>query len=112
MPQPMRDSGKRMSPMLGNKSFDQIPTLGNKMHPMTLRQYMDEHKIGLDDMASLLGMSVSGLRKNLNGERFPRLALLKRVEEVTKGSVTAKDFVAGADNPPPAEPDTKNEAAA
>jgi transcriptional regulator with XRE-family HTH domain len=63
------------------------------MLPMTLKQYMDEHKISLGDMASKLGVSVGGLRKNLSGERFPRRALLKTIEEVTGGAVTAKDFV-------------------
>lgn len=63
------------------------------MFPMTLKQYMDKHEISLSDMASKLGVSLGGLRKNLSGERFPRRALLKKIENVTGGAVTAKDFV-------------------
>ena len=59
---------------------------------MTLKDYMKEHNLKPDEFASLAGFSVGGVLKWMSGERFPRPGALKKIFEVTDGTVTPNDF--------------------
>lgn len=60
---------------------------------MTLSEYMAEHSTTADTLAVRLGgVSVSGLRKWLSGERQPDADVISRIEFVTGGLVTSVDM--------------------
>ena len=64
------------------------------MRPMKLATYMKEH--GLDDatMASLVGgCTEHAVRKWKYGERSPSVTTIVRIEEITAGKVTMRDFL-------------------
>jgi transcriptional regulator with XRE-family HTH domain len=62
---------------------------------MTLTTYMSLLKITDAEMASILGCSVSLIRKYRSGERFPRPKAMLLIAEKTNGRVTYEDFYAG-----------------
>ncbi|RCL01034.1 MAG: hypothetical protein JSC189_000920 [Candidatus Tokpelaia sp. JSC189] len=67
---------------------------------MKLTDYMTINNISTKDMATLIGgMSASGVKKWLYGERTPRPDQMRRIAEVTKGMVLPNDFVLLSNTP-------------
>jgi hypothetical protein len=61
---------------------------------MKLASYMKQHDLDDEAMAALIGSGgASQVKKWKYGERLPRLPDLIRIEEVTGGAVTARDFL-------------------
>jgi DNA-binding transcriptional regulator YdaS (Cro superfamily) len=55
-----------------------------------LIKWLDEHQTSQTEMAQRLGMHVSQFNKILRGSRRMPLTKAFRVEEITKGAITAK----------------------
>lgn len=61
---------------------------------MKIQAYMTANKISPKQMADLIGgVTESGVRKWVYGERFPRVDQLKRIAEITSGAVMPNDFI-------------------
>lgn len=60
---------------------------------MKLLDYLKSQDITDEKFARLCGISVGAVRKWKYGERVPRLPELVRIEELTDGTVTARDFL-------------------
>lgn len=61
---------------------------------MKLLEYLKVHDISDEQFAAQIGgCSVSAVRKWKYGDRVPRLPELVRIEELTGGAVTARDFL-------------------
>lgn len=62
---------------------------------MKLLDYLKANSISDEDFARRVGVSISvgAVRKWKYGERVPRLPELVRIEELTDGAVTARDFL-------------------
>lgn len=61
---------------------------------MKLNQYLTEKNITPEAFGALIGgVSESGVRKWIYGERVPRPEQMRRIAEVTNGSVEPNDFV-------------------
>ncbi len=77
---------------------------------MKLLDYMRDHSLSDEAMASLVGGITShGIRKLKYGERNASLGVATRIETVTKGKVTPADLVKA---PVPAGPRSEAGAAA
>jgi transcriptional regulator with XRE-family HTH domain len=60
---------------------------------MQLRAYLQHQGLSSEDFARRMGnASPQAVIKWARGERFPRPAALRRIEEVTEGEVRAADF--------------------
>lgn len=59
---------------------------------MTLREYLDKHRIKQKDMAARLEVSEPFLTRLLAGTRKPSLQTLAAIDRETKGKVTVRDF--------------------
>lgn len=53
----------------------------------------DPDNLDEDAFAAACGVSVSCVRKWRYGDRFPRPRQLKKIEAVSRGQITANDFV-------------------
>lgn len=61
---------------------------------MKLKQYLTDNNITPEAFGALVGgVSESGVRKWIYGDRIPRLEQMRRIAEVTNGSVEPNDFV-------------------
>jgi transcriptional regulator with XRE-family HTH domain len=61
---------------------------------MKIQAYMTANKISAEAMAELIGgVTESGVRKWVYGERIPRPDQLRRIAEITKGEVMPNDFI-------------------
>ena len=61
---------------------------------MNLGQYLAEEKIKPASFAATLGVPASTVARWVSRARVPRLEWLAKIEEATKGQVTASDFMA------------------
>lgn len=69
-------------------------TLKGTLGYMHLRDYLAEHDLSRDEFARRVGAgSALTVGKWIRGERFPRLAMIRRIEKATDGAVTANDFL-------------------
>ena len=59
---------------------------------MQLKQYLDEKAMTQVSFANLVGVSKFHLNKLIHKKKYPSFKLLKRIEEVTYGLVSFKDF--------------------
>lgn len=65
---------------------------------MRLHDYLKEKNLTPGEFATLIGgVSESGVRKWLRGERIPRGAAMRKILEVTRGVITAGDFFGATD---------------
>lgn len=61
---------------------------------MKLAQYLIEKNITPEQFASDMGgLSVSGIRKWLYGERVPRPDQMRKIADLTEGRVEPNDFI-------------------
>lgn len=61
---------------------------------MKLAQYLTEKNIAPEQFASDMGgLSVSGIRKWMYGERVPRPDQMRKIAELTGGLVEPNDFI-------------------
>lgn len=61
---------------------------------MKLAQYLTEQNISHEQFAADMGgLSVSGVRKWLYGERVPRPDQMRKIAELTGGRVEPNDFI-------------------
>ena len=61
---------------------------------MKLRDYLDREKIRPSAFAEQLAVPPSTVIRWINGERSPRAPFIVAIEQITKGEVTASDFLA------------------
>ncbi|WP_037076134.1 MULTISPECIES: helix-turn-helix domain-containing protein [Neorhizobium] len=61
---------------------------------MKLAQYLTEQNLSPEQFAAVMdGMSTSGVRKWMYGERVPRPDQMRKIAEFTGGLVQPNDFV-------------------
>lgn len=61
---------------------------------MKLAQYLTDKNISPEQFAlDMGGLSASGIRKWIYGERVPRPDQMRKIAELTKGSVKPNDFI-------------------
>lgn len=60
---------------------------------MTLADWLIEHGISQADFASRIESSQPTVSRYVTGLRMPRKDHLRKIREVTRGAVTADDFV-------------------
>jgi predicted transcriptional regulator len=58
-----------------------------------LDTYLDETQTSIRDLAKALGVSYETVRRYISGERKPDWEVLAKLNQVTRGCVTANDFV-------------------
>lgn len=63
---------------------------------MKLRPYLDEQNITPADFARMIKVEPASVHRYLTGERIPRMEILGRIIQVTRGAVQANDFFASA----------------
>jgi predicted transcriptional regulator len=68
---------------------------------MKLADYLDTNDLTHDRFAALIGTTQAAVSRYATGKRTPRGPILRRISEVTKGKVSANDFL-----PPRADPRT------
>lgn len=66
---------------------------------MILRRYLKERDIQIGDFAERIGVSRQTLYLYLEGQRFPRPSILRRIHEETGGEITANDLLAATSLP-------------
>ena len=62
---------------------------------MRLADYLTKKKISQSELARRLGIKQSTISKWVLGKRRPGWVVLARVEKLTRGRVTARDFMPG-----------------
>jgi predicted transcriptional regulator len=72
---------------------------------MQLKAYLDREGLSMDEFSKSLGVHRTTLYRIINGLSYPRKKVTLRILELTKGKVTAKDFLeqvprSGASEPP------------
>lgn len=60
-------------------------------HP--LKTWRDSRGLTQTALALLLGVRKNSVHRYERGERFPRPRILARIETVTAGAITARDFL-------------------
>lgn len=60
---------------------------------MKLAKYLKDHKLTHQEFASRIGSSQAAVSRYAAARRFPEAQVLARIQQVTKGQVTANDFV-------------------
>ncbi|NTE87236.1 helix-turn-helix domain-containing protein [Agrobacterium rubi] len=60
---------------------------------MKLAQYLTDKNVSLEQFASEVGSSVSGIRKWMYGERVPRPDQMRKIADLTGGLVEPNDFI-------------------
>lgn len=73
------------------------------MMAMTLSEYMKAKALSDAEVAASLGCSEGAVKKWRYGERTPRPDQLRRIHDLTEGTVTANDFLIIEPVPAPAE---------
>lgn len=66
---------------------------------MKLAQYLTDHSITPERFASEVGVSVSGMRKWMYGERIPRPDQMRKIAELTGALVEPNDFILASEVP-------------
>jgi transcriptional regulator with XRE-family HTH domain len=61
---------------------------------MTLQQFLSQNGLSQHTFAKMAGITQVTVSRYVNGLRLPRRAHMKRIYEVTGGSVTPNDFFA------------------
>jgi len=64
-------------------------------HPLKIYRVVNDQTLA--DFAALVGSSAASVCEWENYKKFPRTDTLMKIQEITKGKITANDFV-----PPPA----------
>jgi len=59
---------------------------------MKIKEFLKEKKINQSNFAKLVGISRFHANRLANSKTLPSCKLLKKIDEVTKGKVTLKDF--------------------
>ena len=59
---------------------------------MTLKNFMVKYSITARQLAGKLRVSMSAVRKWVQGTRIPRLQTIKRIHNLTNGEVTYDDW--------------------
>jgi len=59
---------------------------------MRLRQYLDEHQIGIPTFAEQIGVSIQAVHRYARGERIPTREVMSAIKLATGGKVTPNDF--------------------
>ena len=67
-------------------------------HPsrMKLAVYLHQNRIPPADFARECGVTQKAVEHWMSGNRHPRPAQMQKINELTKGSVTANDFMSAA----------------
>jgi transcriptional regulator with XRE-family HTH domain len=60
---------------------------------MKLAQYLTDHNISPERFAAEVGVSVSGMRKWMYGERVPRPDQMRKIADLTGALVEPNDFI-------------------
>lgn len=60
---------------------------------MTLASYLAQSGTSHADFAKLIGVSQAAITRYARGDRIPRPAQMQKIAEVTRGKVTANDFM-------------------
>lgn len=58
-----------------------------------LRQYRTTHDLTQSEFAESVGVKKATISRIENGERMPSMSLVSRICEVTKGELSANDFM-------------------
>ena len=66
---------------------------------MQLKQYVDQIQMPLADLAAALGVSYEAVRRYYTGDRKPSWRVMAKLKLLTKGQVTADDFLPPVDAP-------------
>ena len=74
---------------------------------MTLKDFLKNKKISIEAFAREIGLSYAAVRQYTNAGRVPKPKVMRRIINVTGGTVQPNDFFASNDN---AEPDDKGAA--
>ena len=72
-----------------------VPTVGNDK-AMTLKDYIKTGAINVPKLASHFGVSESGARKWVYGQRTPPLTVALQIVELSKGKVSLASLVKAA----------------
>lgn len=59
---------------------------------MHLKKWLKSNRMTIAEFADQAGYSSGAVAKWVQGERFPRIRAIKKIEEITDGSVTVQDF--------------------
>ncbi|WP_406853517.1 helix-turn-helix domain-containing protein [Alsobacter sp. KACC 23698] len=60
---------------------------------MKLADYLAKHGLSHSDFAAKISVSQASVTRYVQGQRTPRPAHMRRIREVTRGAVTANDFI-------------------
>ena len=60
---------------------------------MKLTEYLDKKKMTVADLARALDVPHETARRYVNGMRRPEWSILRRIKEITGGSVEPNDFL-------------------
>jgi transcriptional regulator with XRE-family HTH domain len=69
---------------------------------MQLERYLKRKRIPLEDFAALVDVHPSTIYRFIQGLAFPKSSNLKKIAQVTNGSVSANDFL-DVKRPPPSK---------
>lgn len=61
---------------------------------MRLENYLEKMKLTQEQFAQTIGVKQNAVSQWISGDRSPRPNSMRRIYEVTKGKVTANDFIA------------------
>jgi transcriptional regulator with XRE-family HTH domain len=61
---------------------------------MRLDRYLEAHNTPVERFAESIGVHRTSVYRFMKGLAFPRPSTIERITEVTKGNVTANDFIA------------------
>lgn len=59
---------------------------------MTLKDYMERHSITAALVAGRLGVSLSAVYKWIQGNRTPRMHVIRQIVQLTDGEVSYEDW--------------------
>ena len=60
---------------------------------MLLQKYLTENKITAAEFAKTVGLTRQAVNNYINGRRFPKHDILKKILLATGGAVSANDFL-------------------
>lgn len=60
---------------------------------MSLQEWLDKNDTDILKAAELFGVSIHAVKKWLRGDRAPRDKMKAKIAKLTKGAVTANDWV-------------------
>ena len=59
-----------------------------------LKAWLKERELTTDEFGRLIGVSGSEVRRYIQGTRQPRVEVMRRIIDVTRGNLRADDFLA------------------